>query len=171
MRRNDRLTAAPGHQGEQRCDDENAIVARGAHERCEAGGQCGDVGARLASTAVSPLRMQEVVLQVAEDESSGLLAHTASTITLPSVSTLPTWPGSITVVASGCSRIAGPSIAAPAGSASRDHTEVSRQPPSNQTLRTPVFALSSDAKAPGANTEKSNAGRRPIAATRSDTMR
>jgi hypothetical protein len=48
---------------------------------------------------------------------------------------------------------------------------VSRQPPGNHTFRDPVFALSSELDASGANTEKSNAGRRPIAATRSDTMR
>ena len=58
-----------------------------------------------------------------------------------------------------------------AGSARRDQMAVSRKPPSNHTFREPVFALSSDADASGANTEKSNGGRRPMAATRSDTMR
>jgi len=59
----------------------------------------------------------------------------------------------------------------PDGSARRDQTPVSRQPPSKQTCRASVYALSREAQAAGANTEKSNAGRRPIAATRSDTMR
>src|SRR3954466_5118078 len=84
MRRDDRLASAAWHEREQSRDGENSVVARGARERCEAVGQGGDVGARLASTAVSRFRMQEVVLQVAEDESSGLLAHAGSTITLPS---------------------------------------------------------------------------------------
>src|SRR5947209_4263286 len=91
MRRDDWLSPAAWYQGEERCHDENAIAARGAHQRREAVGQGGDVGARLASTAVSPLRMQEVVLQIAEDESSGLLAHAGSTIALPSESTRPMW--------------------------------------------------------------------------------
>src|SRR4029077_2437388 len=171
MRRDDRLAAAAGHEREQGCDNQNVVLARRAHQRRETIGQGGNVQAGLAGAAIRALRMQEIVLQIAEDERGGLLAHAGSTITLPSVSTRPMWPGSITVVASGCSRIAGPSMVAPAGNASRDQTLVSRQPPSNQTLRAPVFAFSSDADISGANTEKSNAGRRPIAATRSDTMR
>src|ERR1700738_5553016 len=100
--------------------------------------------------------MQEVVLQIAEDQRRGHLAHFGSTMTLPSGSTRPTRPGSMTVVASGCSRIAGPSITAPAGSASRAHTLVSRQPPSDHTWRDPVFAPSSDADASGRDTAESN---------------
>src|SRR4051812_12497026 len=171
MRRDDRLTTAAGHQCEERCHDEDAALACELHQRRETRRQCGDCGIGLPGAAVGTIRVEEVILQVAEDQRGRLLAHLGSTITLPSLSTRATCPGSITVVASGCSRMAGPSIAAPAGSASRDHTLVSRKPPVNHTLRDPVLAPSSEAEPSGANTEKSNDGRRPIAATRNDTMR
>jgi hypothetical protein len=48
---------------------------------------------------------------------------------------------------------------------------VSCQPPSNHTGRVPRAAASSDALEEGASTDRSKAGRRPIAAVRSDTMR
>ena len=59
--------------------------------------------------------MQEVVLQIQEEQGGardcGLRAHAArSTIRLPSRSTRATRSGSISVVASGCSRTAGPRI-------------------------------------------------------------
>src|SRR4051812_17830732 len=84
VRRNDWLTAAPGHEREQGSEDENAIVACGVHQRRDAVRQGGDVGARLTCAAVGALRMQEVVLQVAENERGCLLAHAGSTIILPS---------------------------------------------------------------------------------------
>src|SRR5207248_885530 len=74
------------------------------------------------------------------------------TITLPSGSVRPMNPGSITVVASGCSRIAGPAIMPPTGRSRRAQMLVSRHPPSNQTGRDPSLALASDAVRSGANT-------------------
>src|SRR5437763_11369370 len=42
MRRDERLAAAPGHQGEQRCDDQYPVLACGTHQRRQARGQGGD---------------------------------------------------------------------------------------------------------------------------------
>ena len=59
----------------------------------------------------------------------------------PSASTRIRSPGSITVVESSCSTIAGPTISTPTPSPSRRYTGVSRQPPSNQTRRWPSGPL------------------------------
>ncbi len=77
----------------------------------------------------------------------------------------------MTVVASGCSRIAGPPIIAPAGRSSRVQTSdvstaVLEPNPAGAQARSVERRAGS-----GENTEKSNAGRRPIAATRNDTIR
>ena len=52
-----------------------------------------------------------------------------------------------------------------------DAVKILSQSPANQTRRVPHLALSSGADGSGANTRKSNAGRRPMAATRSETIR
>ena len=104
-------------------------------------GRAAMAGAVYPGAAIGAVAMQEIVLQIPEDEGCGLRIHgCGSTIRLPSASIRPTSPGSITVVASGCSRIAGPAIAAPAGRSSRAKIAVSRQPPSNQTGRVPSRA-------------------------------
>ena len=59
---------------------------------------------------------------------------------------------------------------APTGKSRRDQIWVSSQAPSIRTGRVPNLAFSTDASGPGANTERSSCGRRPIAATRSDTI-
>src|SRR5215203_881669 len=172
MRRDDGFARTTGHQREQRCRDQYAILTRRADQRCKPVRQRRDGGAGLSGAAVGAVAMQEIVLQIAENKCAGRDVHQAgSTIRLPSLSIRPTRPGSITVVASGCSRIAGPTILASTGSSSRAHTVVSRHPPSNQTGRDPSRAVSTAADGSGANTAKSNAGRRPIAATRNDTIR
>ncbi len=90
---------------------------------------------------------------------------------LPSASTRAVRPGSTTVVASGCSSIAGPATTAPTGRSSRDHTTVSCHAPANQTGRAPRRAAYNVAPSAGARAERSKGGRRPIAAVRSVTMR
>src|SRR5262249_8414418 len=131
MRRDDRLATAAGHQGEQRRYDQNAALTGGLHQRRELARQRRDRRMALAGAALGAVRMQEVVLQVAKDQRARCRIHAASTMRLPSASMRPASPGSITVVASGCSRIAGPSMRAPAGRSSRDQIAVSRKPPAN----------------------------------------
>src|SRR5258708_7045413 len=113
MRRYDRLARARGYQREQGCDDQQVGVARGANKGLEFLRQCRDGGIGLPGAAISAIGMQEVVLQVAENE-RGRFHPAGSTIRLPSVSIRPARPGSMTVVASGCSRMAGPRMFAPA---------------------------------------------------------
>ena len=94
-----------------------------------------------------------------------------STTMLPSRSTRPRSPGSMKMVASGCSITAGASITASAGRSSRDHTHASTHAPPKKTWRVPRSALLSDAVASGANAARSKAGRRQMAAVRSETIR
>src|SRR5262245_9186576 len=172
VRRDDRLAVTARDEREQRRNNENAAVAGSAHEGREPIRQRRDRRTRLAGAAVGAVAMQEIVLQVAENERGcGWSDHVRSTIRLPIGSIRPANPGSMAVVASACSRIAGPSITAPAGNSSRAQMSVSRHPPSNHTGRDPNRAAARDVDALGAKTEKSNAGRQPIAATRSVTVR
>src|SRR6185312_602429 len=171
MRRDDRVAAPPRHQCEQCRDDETAFVAERVGERLQPRRQCGDVGALGAAARIGAVRMDEVVLQIQQQQRGRCEIHARSTMTLPRWSMLALRPGSMKIVASGCSSTAGALIVAPYGRSSRDHTLVSCQAPPWKTLRVPFAALSSDASASGAKAVRSKAGRRPIAAVRKETMR
>src|SRR5215467_13936500 len=110
MGRDDRLTAAARYQREQRRDDQHVALARGLDQRRKSGRQGGDGRMTLTGAAIGAIAMQEIILQVTKDERTRGRVHARSTIRLPRESTRPMCPGSITTVASGCSRIAGPSI-------------------------------------------------------------
>ena len=174
MRRDDRLAAAAGHQREQRRDDQHRRAARTAsasgfkprRQRGDGGLLCPARHRRRRGCRKSFCRSP----RMKRAWSSEFIAL-RSTMRLPSSSTRPRRPGSITMVASGCSRIAG-AVDHRAGRQIEPRPDpASRQPPSNQTGRVAARGLLERAVGDGANTEKSNAGRRPIAAVRSDTIR
>ncbi len=140
MRRDQRLAASSGHKREMGGDDEAAAPTHEVGERLQPGRQRRDVGVRLAASRVGALSRAES--RSADRRSAGavlqwFIAPILSRIALPSASTRARKPGSTTIVASGCSRIAGPSMSAPTGRSSRDQIAVSRRAPSNQTLRVP----------------------------------
>ena len=87
-------------------------------------GSAAMAGLALSGAAVGAVAMQEIVLQIAENERAGRrrCIRRAPRSDCRARRSRPTRPGSITVVASGCSRIAGPAIVASAGSSSRAHT-------------------------------------------------
>src|SRR5262249_49950930 len=106
-------------QGEQRRDNQNAILAGATHQWCKFLWERRDGRTGLATARICAIAMEEIVLQVAEDQSAGVVHGARSTIRLPSRSTRPRKPGSTTVVASGCSKMAGPPISVSTGRSSR----------------------------------------------------
>ena len=152
---------------------EDAALARSADKRRELVRQRRDGGHGLAGAAIGAIAMQEIVLQVAEDERARRL--NASRRLHDQVAELDRSGRRAQARSRSWRRAArgwrARESLAPAGRSSRAQMLVSRHPPSNQTGRDPSRAFSSDAEGSGANTAKSNAGRRPIAATRSETIR
>src|ERR1700722_4644564 len=178
MRRDQGLAAFGRNEREMRRDDPALPAPEQIRQRRKPGGQGGDIGRGESSAAIGASRMKKIILQVAEQqrgllEGRGPIVHAdaLSMMILPRSSTRPVRPGSVIVVASGCSNGAGPSMSAPTGKSSRDQTVALRQPSANQICRTSRRAASRDKSPAGASASISKAGLLPIAAVRSETIR
>ncbi len=180
MRRDHRLAALARHQRELGRDDPAALArarpppaAAGARAARRWTGRPARRGhRRRRGWMKSFCRSQSSSAQFCDRRARRSCMHSRSMTMLPNASTRAASPGSTTVVASGCSRIAGPSTTAPTGRSSRDQMAVSCQRPPNQTCRAARAApLRASAPSGGASAARSKCGRRPIAAVRSDTIR